>query len=42
MFSRFFSKEKTHNKVTRPITFTDDYRRGYTSAWTNNIKDYWP
>jgi len=41
MFSRFFSKEKTH-KVTRPITFTDDYRRGYTSAWTNNIKDYWP
>lgn len=41
MFSRFFSKEKIY-KVTRPITFTDDYRRGYTSAWTESIKHYWP
>ena len=41
MFSRFFSKEKTH-KVTRPITFTDDYRRGYNSAWTESIKYYMP
>lgn len=41
MFSLFFSKKKT-NTVIRPIIFTEDYRRGYTSAWTNNIKNYWP
>lgn len=41
MFSRFFSKEKTH-KVSRPIIFTTDYKRGYNSAWTENIKHYWP
>ena len=44
MFGRFFSKEKTNktHNVTRPITFSEDYKRGYNSAWTNNIKDYWP
>lgn len=41
MFSQFFSNDKTH-KVSRPSVFTIDYRRGYNSAWTSNIKDYWP
>jgi hypothetical protein len=41
MFSRLFSMEKRQN-VTRKITFTEDYKRGYNSAWTESIKDFWP
>lgn len=44
MLRRFFSKNNTlirHN-ISRPITFTEDYKRGFNSAWTNNIKHYWP
>jgi hypothetical protein len=41
MFGRFFSKSKTH-KTHEQKVFTEDYRKGYNKAWTNNIKNYWP
>ena len=40
MFSRFFSKKTI--KRQRPITFSEDYKKGYNQAWVQNIKDYWP
>ena len=41
MFGNFFSKEKKFKTII-PITFSEDYKSGYNSAWTNSIKDYWP
>jgi len=41
MFKNFFKKEKK-NKVIIPVVFSEDYKIGYNSAWTNSIKDYWP
>lgn len=38
MFDCFFTKEKKK----KHITFSEDFKCGYNSAWTNNIKYYWP
>ena len=42
MFKNCFKKEKKNKVIIPVVLFSEDYKIGYNSAWTNSIKDYWP